>query len=114
MENFNGPIKYSAEGIVTNNSLQKAIVDFCVKVGVDPKYYGELFEEISMINSNTKSMLSKRPTFNSFTKKGEDFAPIFRKCSEKLVRIKSVSSFAQDHSHQSIEYLDQRNLNNLL
>ena len=43
IENFNGPIKYSAEGIVTNNSLQKSIIDFCVKVGVDPKYYEELF-----------------------------------------------------------------------
>ena len=35
------------------------MVDFCVKVGVDPKYAGELVEEISKLDSPTKQMVFK-------------------------------------------------------
>ena len=35
------------------------MVDFCVKVGVYPKYAGELVEEISKLDSPTKQMVFK-------------------------------------------------------
>ena len=65
MERFNQPIKYSAEGIITHNSLEQSIIEFCVKVGVDPKYYHEIFEDIAMMDKINKPLLIKRPTLNS-------------------------------------------------
>jgi|LakMenEpi03Aug12_release.lakeMendotaPanAssembly.Ray.scaffolds.fasta_scaffold3023291_1 hypothetical protein len=68
MERFHQPIKYSTDGIIPNNSLEKSIIEFCVKVGVDPKYYHEIFEDIKLMDGMNKPTIGKRLTFSSCRK----------------------------------------------
>lgn len=65
MQKFIKPVKYNAEGIKTRNQFEKSIINFCVKVGVDPKYYGEIFEEIAKIDSLKKPFIKKLTFLNS-------------------------------------------------
>lgn len=42
LEDFEMVKQYSLSGIQVNNQQQKDIIDFCIRVGVDPKFYYEL------------------------------------------------------------------------
>jgi hypothetical protein len=34
--------------------LQKQVIDYCVKLGVDPKHYDQLFHEIEKMHGETE------------------------------------------------------------
>ena len=74
MEKLMKPAIYSAEGIKTHNNLEQSIIDFCVKVGVDPKYYEEIFQDIAKINC-AKKPISKQLTFFNAKKQNEELMP---------------------------------------